>query len=77
MAGLEQALEGYLDGRLTIADIRRLASRASRVHRPRGEVRPQRRYWPMTIDAVAVPEQRSGAAKRVLAWADSIRSSIG
>jgi hypothetical protein len=76
-AGLEQALEGYLDGRLTIADIRRRASHATRVHRPGDEVRPQRRYWPMTIDAVAAPEQPTGAAARVLAWAESIRSSIG
>jgi hypothetical protein len=31
----------------------------------------------MTIDAVAAPEQPTGAAARVLAWAESIRSSIG
>lgn len=77
IAGLEQALQGYLDGRLAIADIRRRASHATRVHRPRDEVRPRRRSWPKTIDAVAVPEQPGGAAKRVRAWAESIRGSIG
>ena len=76
-AGLAQALAGYLDGRLTIADIRRRASGAARVHRPAHEVRPRKRSWPMTIDAVAVPEQPAGAAPRVLAWAESIRRSLG
>jgi hypothetical protein len=76
-AGLEQAFAGYLDGRLTIADIRRRASGAARVHRPADEVRPRRRDWPMTIDAVAAPEQPTGAAQRVLAWAESIRRSLG
>lgn len=74
-AGLEDALDGYLDGRLTIADIRRRASRAPRVHRPADEVRTRRRDWPMTIDAVAAPGQPAHAATRVLAWAESIRRS--
>lgn len=75
--GLEQALAGYLDGRLSITDIRRRASRATRVHRPVNEVRPQKRSWPMTIDAVATPGQAAGAAERVAAWAESIRCSRG
>jgi hypothetical protein len=74
-AGLEDALDGYLDGRLTIADIRRRASGAARVHRPADEVRPRRRDWPMTIDAVAAPGQPAHAATRVLSWAESIRTS--
>jgi hypothetical protein len=77
IAGLEEAVRGYLDGRLTLVDIRRRASRAIRVHRPRDEVRPRQRTWPMTIDAVAAPEQPGGAARRVRAWADSIRRAIG
>lgn len=75
-AGLEDALDGYLDGRLTIADIRRRASRAARVHRPADEVRPRRRDWPMTIDAVVAPGQPAHAATRVRAWAESIRALI-
>lgn len=74
-AGLEQAFDGYLDGRLTIADIRRRASGATRVHRPADKVSLRRRDWPMTIDAVAAPGQPVGAASRVLAWAESIRRS--
>ena len=72
-SGLEDALDGYLGGRLTIADIRRRASKATRIHRPADEVRFRRREWPITIDLVAVPEQPANAAMRVLDWAESIR----
>ena len=73
LAGLRDALDGYLDGRLTIAAIRRRAGGVERVHRPANEVRLRRRDWPMTIDAVAVAGQPAHAATRVLAWAESIR----
>jgi hypothetical protein len=76
LTGLKDAFDGYLNGRLTIADIRRRASRATRILRPADEVRPRRRNWPMTIDAVALPEQPANAAARVLAWAESIRTGI-
>jgi hypothetical protein len=74
-AGLEDALVGYLDGLLTIADIRRRASGAARVRRPADQVRLRRREWPMTIDAVATPGEPAHAATRVLSWAESIRRS--
>lgn len=77
--GLEEAFRGYLDGRLTIADIRRQAAGingAVRVRRPRNEERPERRRWPMTIDAVAVPGEPAHAAARVRAWAESIRDTL-
>lgn len=74
-AGLEEALDGYLDGHLTIAAIRQRASKAARIHRPAGEVRPRRRDWPVTLDMVAVPGQPRDAAARVLSWAESIRRS--
>ena len=70
---MEDALDGYLEGRLTIADIRRRAASATRIHRPADEVRFRRREWPVTIDMVAVPEQPANAATRVLGWAESIR----
>jgi hypothetical protein len=74
-AGLEEAFRGYLDGRLTIYDIRRRAGRATRVYRPASDVHPRKRVWLMTIDAVAAPDQAAGAATRVRAWAESIRRS--
>lgn len=77
--GLEQAFRGYLDGRLTIADIRRQAAGvdgAVRVRRRSDEVRPQWRRWPMTIDAVAVPGQPAHAPARVRAWAEAIRDTL-
>ena len=77
--GLEQAFTGYLEGRLTIARIRRQAtavSGATRVHRRPSDVRPVRRDWAITIDAVAVPGRPADAADRVRAWADSIRRAL-
>ena len=77
--GLEEAFCGYLGGRLTIADIRRRAAGvngATRVRRARNEVHPERRRWPMTIDAVAVPGQPAYAAARVRAWAESVRDTL-
>ena len=77
--GLEEAFRGFLDGRLTIAAIRRQAAGvngALRVLRPRNERRPERRRWPMTIDAVALPGQPAHAAARARAWAESIRDTL-
>ena len=78
-AGLERAFRGYLEGTVTIADIRRQAAGvngAVRVRRRPNEVRPRLRRWPMTIDAVAVPGQPADAAARVRAWAESIRDTL-
>lgn len=76
IAGLKDALGGYLEGRLSIADIRRRAGRAARIHRPDGPAPPRLRAWPMTIDVVATPEAPAGAADRVRAWAASIRDVV-
>ena len=78
-AGLEEAFRGYLDGQATIADIRRRAAGvdgAVRIRRRSDEVRPQRRRWPVTIDAVAVPGQPADAAARVRSWAEAIRDTL-
>jgi hypothetical protein len=75
IAGLREAVCGYLDGRLSIAEIRRRAGRASRILRPGGPAAPRLRAWPMTIDVVATPGNPTGAADRVRAWAATIRGA--
>ena len=78
-AGLEEAFRGYLDGQVTVAEIRRRAAGvngAVRIRRRPDEVRPQRRRWPVTIDAVAVPGQAADAAARVRSWSEAIRDTL-
>ena len=77
--GLERAFAGYLEGRLTIAQIRRQAAAvngAVRVRRQPSNVRPVRRDWAITIETVAVPEQAENAPARVRAWAESIHRAL-
>jgi hypothetical protein len=77
--GLERAFAGYLEGRLTIGQIRRQAtavSGATRVHRPPSDVHPVRRSWAITIDGVAVPGHAAEAADRVRIWAESIHRAL-
>jgi hypothetical protein len=75
IAGLRDALRGYLDGHLSIADIRRRAGSARRILRPGGPGAPSLRTWSMTIEAVATPDAAAGAADRVRAWAETIRNA--
>jgi hypothetical protein len=79
-SGLERAFRGYVDGQLTIADIRRKAAAvngAVRVRRAPQDIRPRHRSWPTTIDSVAVPEEPDQAAARVRGWAQAIRVTLG
>lgn len=78
-AGLEAAFLGYLDGQVTVAEIRRRAAGvdgAVRIRRRADEVRPQRRRWPITIDAVAIPGQPADAVAGVRRWAEAIRDTL-
>lgn len=79
ITGLQAAFRGYLDGDLTIADIRRGAAALNGSQRVRRAVpaRGASAAWTMTIDAVAQPDQPSGAAARVRAWAQAIRRDLG
>ena len=77
--GLERAFAGYLEGRLSIARIRRQAAAvngATRVHRPQSDVHPVQRSWAITIDCVAVPGHAVEAPDRVRAWAESIHHAL-
>ena len=77
--GLARAFAGYLQGRLTVGQIRRQAAAvngATRVYRPASDVHPVRRSWAITIDEVAVPGHAAQAAERVRAWADSIHRAL-
>lgn len=83
----EEAIEGLramfveaLDNGLTVGEIRRrMADRfegARRVKRPEGERRPVLRPWSMTVANVYLPDQPTGAADRVRAWATAIRAEL-
>ncbi|MCB0126967.1 MAG: hypothetical protein KDE58_32125, partial [Caldilineaceae bacterium] len=78
--GLRQQFIDHLDHGVPPHEIRRrVASMAEgkvKVHRPEAARRLVLRRWPMTIAAVYLPNQPTGAAERVKAWAASIREEL-
>jgi hypothetical protein len=77
IAGLRAVFIEYLDQGLSVAEVRRRVGRPAagqaRVRRAPADRRPTLRPWSMTIGDVYLPDQPSGAAVRVRAWAASIR----
>jgi hypothetical protein len=77
---LQTSFISYLDGTLTLEQIRlqtrRAYNGAKRVLKPEAERRPVQRHWPMTIADVYLDAQPEGAAERVRAWANSIRQEL-
>ena len=80
IAGLRQSYVDYLDGGISLAEIRRRASAAfdgaKRVRREKASIRPVLRTWPMTVADVHHGADPHGAAGRVRAWARVIREEI-
>ena len=80
LAGLCQQFIDHLDNGVQVQEIRRrvssLAEGNTKVLVPEVERHPVVRHWPMTINAVYLPDQPSGAADRVKAWAASIREAL-
>ena len=80
LAGLRAVFIEKLDYGLAVAEIRRrvgkAAAGATRVLKPEEERRPVLRQWAMTIADVYLPDQPTGAAVRVRAWAAVIRRAL-
>jgi Family of unknown function (DUF5946) len=80
LAGLRAVFIEKLDYGLAVAEIRRrvgkAAAGAARVLKPEEERRPVLRQWAMTIADVYLPDQPTGAAVRVRAWAAVIRRAL-
>ena len=80
IAGLRDLFIAHLDEGLAVSEIRRRVARqaegATRVLRPRREVRPLLRRWSMTIADVYQGGQPAGAAERVRAWAVAVRRDL-
>jgi hypothetical protein len=83
LAGLHAGLADVLDGRATLAELRRRTRRAvdgpARVTRRAGEaVVPWRRGgWPMTVaDVLTVEADVNAYAERVARWARSVRKAL-
>lgn len=80
LAGLQQQFIEHLDNGVPVAEIRRRVSNLAEgninVRKPEAERRPTLRQWSMTIADVYIPEQPTGAADRVKAWAASIREEL-
>jgi hypothetical protein len=80
LAGLRAIFIEKLDHGLAVAEIRRrvgkAAACATRVLKPEEERRPVLRQWAMTIADVYLPDQPTGAAVWVRAWAAFIRRAL-
>ncbi|MEZ4860136.1 MAG: DUF5946 family protein [Caldilineaceae bacterium] len=80
LTGLQQQFFAHLDNGVPVAEIRRristIAEGSVKVLKPEAERYPVRRQWPMTIADVYLPDQPTGAAARVKAWAASIRQEL-
>ena len=80
VAGLQQQFIEHLDKDVPMVEIRRRVSHLAegnvKVHKPEAERRPILRQWPMTIADVYLPDQPTGAAARVKAWAASVREEL-
>lgn len=77
--GLKVSLDNHLAGKETIPEIREKNSRAyngaKRAGKPESDRVIVSRDWPMTIADVYISDHSQGAADRVQAWAESIRTS--
>lgn len=79
LAGLKKSFVDYLDGRITIEDIKertREFNGPKRVLKPALERAPVLRCWDMTTADVFLPFQPQGTAERVKKWAESIKSEL-
>lgn len=80
ISGLREQYVQHLDSGLPVEQIRQrvshLAEGSTKVRKPEAERQPVLRRWPMTIADVYIPNQPSGAAERVKAWAASIREEL-
>jgi hypothetical protein len=83
LAGLRASLADVLDGRATLAAVRRRTRRATdgpaRVTRRAGEpaVTWRRGCWPMTVaDVLTVGADAGAYAERVLRWARSVHEAL-
>jgi hypothetical protein len=83
LAGLRAGLADVLDGKLTLAELRRRTRRAldgaARVTRRSGdaEVPWRRGRWPMTVgDVLTVEADTTAYAERVASWARSVRDGL-
>jgi hypothetical protein len=78
--GLQTAFAEYLDGAISIAEIRRRTARAydgpTPVRKQEGQRTVVRRDWSMTIANVYVPNDLERAAERVQSWAEEVRHEI-
>ena len=80
LAGLRQQFIDHLDNGVPVQEIRRrvssMAEGNTNVLIPEAERHPVLRQWQMTINKVYLPDQPTGAADRVKAWAASIREEL-
>ena len=79
LAGLRESFSDYLEGRITIGDIKeynREFNGAKRVLKPAFERTPVLRCWKMTTADVFLPFQPQGIAERVRKWAESIKREL-
>ena len=79
IAGLRQSFSEYLDGRLTIENIKRRGQEFNgpkRVLRPAMERTLILRCWKMTTADVFLPADPAGTAARIKVWADSIKAEL-
>ena len=77
---LRSGLIERLDHGITPEELRRRASSIyegnKRVLKRKAVAQPVMRHWSMTINDVYTPEEPEGAARRVRAWAASIRNEM-
>jgi hypothetical protein len=77
---LQQQFVEHLDHGVPVAEIRQrvaqLAEGNVKVLKPAAERQPILRHWPMTIADVYLPDEPTGAAERVKAWAATIRKEL-
>lgn len=80
LAGLRIALIDYLEHGVSTEKLRRRAAYAyegkRRVLKAKADWQPILRQWPLTIASVYLPDQPTGAADRVRAWATAIRREL-
>lgn len=80
LTGLRQQFIDHLDNGVSVQEVRRyvssLAEGNTKVLIPEAERHPVLRPWPMTINVVYLPNQPTGAAEQVKAWAASIREEL-
>lgn len=80
LAGLRQQFIEHLDNGVPPHEIRRRVSSIAegkvKVRWPEPERRFVLRRWPLTSADVYLPDQPTGAAERVKAWAASIREEL-